>query len=398
MSSLDAAAPQAAQSTRLPAVLWPLLFGNLVIGSGVMVVPGALNDIRDSLQISTATAGQLISAAALVMCLGAPLLAAVVAGWDRRRLLALSMAWYGLLHLACITATSFAVLLPLRALAVISPAIFTPQAAACVGLLVPAEQRGRAITFVFLGWSIASVLGLPMGAYVGGTLGWRAAFALVGVMSLVSALWVWRSMPDGVKPPALSRAAWGETLRSPALMLCVLVTVLYSAGQFVVLSYMAPYFHAKVGITPGELGLLFMVFGIFGFIGNMVMSRYIDRIGASRAVMAGVIGMAITMLAWPLATSLLLAAVVIIPWGLGCFSSNSAQQARLVGIAAPLASASIALNSSAMYAGQAIGAATGGALIAVDAMDSLHWAGFGVLLVAMAVSAWATTFVHRHRA
>jgi len=398
LSSLDAAAPQAAQSTRLPAVLWPLLFGNLVIGSGVMVVPGALNDIRDSLQISTATAGQLISAAALVMCLGAPLLAAVVAGWDRRRLLALSMAWYGLLHLACITATSFAVLLPLRALAVISPAIFTPQAAACVGLLVPAEQRGRAITFVFLGWSIASVLGLPMGAYVGGTLGWRAAFALVGVMSLVSALWVWRSMPDGVKPPALSRAAWGETLRSPALMLCVLVTVLYSAGQFVVLSYMAPYFHAKVGITPGELGLLFMVFGIFGFIGNMVMSRYIDRIGASRAVMAGVIGMAITMLAWPLATSLLLAAVVIIPWGLGCFSSNSAQQARLVGIAAPLASASIALNSSAMYAGQAIGAATGGALIAVDAMDSLHWAGFGVLLVAMAVSAWATTFVHRHRA
>src|SRR3954452_5936273 len=87
---------------RLPAVLWPLLFGNFVIGSGVMIVPGALNDISSSLDVSVATAGQLISAAALMMCLGAPLLAAVVAGWDRRRLLALSMAWYGLLHFACV--------------------------------------------------------------------------------------------------------------------------------------------------------------------------------------------------------------------------------------------------------------------------------------------------------
>jgi predicted MFS family arabinose efflux permease len=381
----------------LPAVLWPLLFGNFVIGSGVMVVPGALNDIGSSLHVSVATAGQLISAAALLMCLGAPIFAAFVAGWDRRRLLALSMAWYGLLHLACIAAPNFATLLSLRVLAVISPAIFTPQAAACVGLLVPAEQRGRAITFVFLGWSIASVLGLPMGAYVGGTYGWRTAFALVAVMSLLSAVWVWRRMPDGVKPPALSRTAWAETFRSGALMLTVLVTVLYSAGQFVVLSYLAPYFKAKVGITPGELGLLFMWFGVFGFIGNMLMSRYIDRMGAPRAVMIGIAGMAVTMLAWPLGTSLVLAAVIIVPWALGCFSSNSGQQARLVGIAPPLAPASIALNSSAMYAGQAVGAAAGGWMIAQDAMDSLHWAGLFALLLSMIASTWASTFSHRTR-
>ncbi|HUR89206.1 MAG TPA: MFS transporter [Ramlibacter sp.] len=394
MLSTAQATASEAPSDKLPTVLWPLLFGNFVIGSGVMIVPGALNDISTSLEISVATAGQLISAGALLMCLGAPLLAAVVAGWDRRRLLALSMLWYGVFHLACIAASSFAALLPLRVVALIAPAIFTPQAAACVGLLVPPDQRGRAITFVFLGWSIASVLGLPMGAYVGGTLGWRSAFALVGIMSLVSALWVWRRMPDGVKPPALSRAAWVQTLGSRALMLCVLVTVLYSAGQFVVLSYMAPYFKAKIDITPGQLGLLFMWFGVFGFVGNMLMSKRIDKIGAPRAVMLGVTCMAVTLLVFPLATSLVLAAIVIIPWGLGCFSSNSAQQARLVGIAAPLASASIALNSSAMYAGQAIGAASGGWMIAQGSMDSLHWVGFVILLASMAVSAWASTFSH----
>ncbi|MEJ6023080.1 MFS transporter [Ramlibacter sp. PS4R-6] len=386
-----AAAPQA---ERLPAVLWPLLFGNFVIGSGVMVVPGALNDIQANLDISIATAGQLISAGALLMCLGAPLFAAFVAGWDRRRLLALSMAWYGIFHLACIAATSFAALLPLRVVALIAPAIFTPQAAACVGLLVPPEQRGKAITFVFLGWSVASVLGLPIAAYVGETLGWRSAFSLVALMSFVSALWVWRSMPDGVKPPALSLGAWKETFRSGALMLTVLVTVLYAAGQFVLFSYMAPYYKAKIGMTPGQIGLLFMWFGAFGFIGNVLMTRHIDRLGAPRAIMIAIAGMAASLLLWPLGTTIALVALIIIPWALGCFSSNSAQQARLVGIAPPLASASISLNSSAMYAGQAIGAAAGGWMIAQGRMDSLHWVGFVILLASMAVSWWATTFSH----
>jgi predicted MFS family arabinose efflux permease len=382
------------QDDRMPAVLWPLLFGNFVIGSGVMVVPGALNDIQSNLGVSVATAGQLISAGALLMCLGAPLLAAVVAGWDRRRLLTLSMIWYGLLHFACIAATSFAALLPLRVIALIAPAIFTPQAAACVGLLVPPEQRGRAITFVFLGWSVASVLGMPLAAYVGETLGWRSAFSLVALMSFASAVWVWRSMPDGVKPPALSRQAWSETFRSRALMLVVLVTVLYAAGQFVLFSYMAPYYKAKIGMTPGQLGLIFMWFGAFGFIGNFLMSRNIDRIGAPRAIMIAIAGMAFSLLVWPLATSIMLAALVVVPWALGCFSSNSAQQARLVGIAPPLASASIALNSSAMYAGQAIGAAAGGWLISQGQMDALHWVGFVILVASMAASAWATTFSH----
>jgi predicted MFS family arabinose efflux permease len=395
LSSTTAAAPA---NGALPAVLWSLLFGNFVIGSGVMVVPGTLNDISSNLDISVAKAGQLISAGALLMCLSAPLLAALVAGWDRRRLLALSMVWYGLMHLACTTSTTFAALLPLRVLTLISPAIFTPQAAACVGLLVPEQQRGRAITFAFLGWSVASVLGMPLGAFIGGTLGWRSAFAVVGIMSLASAWWVWRAMPNGIKPPALSMAAWAQTLRSPALMLCVLVTVLYAAGQFVLFSYFAPYYKLKIGITPGQLSLLFMWFGAFGFIGNIVMSRNIDRIGPSRAVMVGVGSMALSLLVWPLGTSISLAALVSIPWALGCFASNSAQQARLVALGPTLASASIALNSSAMYAGQALGAASGGWLISHDRMDDLHWAGFIGLLLSMAVSAWATRFARSSRA
>ena len=375
--------------TPLPTSLWALLFGNFVIGTGIMVVPGTLNDISHSLQISTATAGQLISAAALMVCLGAPVFATLIRNWDRRQLLALCMAWYGALHLLCATLPGFSSLLPLRILAVIPAAIFTPQAAACVGLLVPPTHRGRAITMVFLGWSVASVLGMPMAAWIGGTWGWRTAFILIGLLSFASALWVWRAMPDGVKPPALTLESWRSTLRSPALMLCIAVTALYSAGQFVLFSYFAPYFKTTLQTTPAQLSLLFGWFGAFGFLGNMLASRYIDRVGAPRMVLVCVGLMALSLLAWPLGTSLALAAVVCIPWALGCFSSNSAQQARLVGLGPTLAGGSIALNTSAMYAGQALGAAGGGWLIAADQMDALHWLGFGGLLAAMAVSMWA---------
>ncbi len=374
----------------LPPVLWPLLFGNFVIGAGVMVVPGTLNEISADLNVPVAGAGQLITVGGVVMCLGAPLLAAVVAGWDRRRLLALSMLWYALLHLACAAAPNLASLLPLRAIAVISPAIFTPQAASCVGLLVPPQERGRAITFIFVGWSLASVLGLPMAAYIGGTLGWRAAFGLIAVLSLASAAWVWRTLPDGVRPPALSREAWGRTFASRPLMLCIAVTVLYAAGQFVLLSYLAPFFRQMLNASAGVTSLLFMCFGAFGFLGNVLMSRHIDRIGADRAVLISVALMAVGFIAWPLASvSLLLAAIVLVPWGLGCFASNSAQQARLVGLAPTLASASIALNSSALYAGQAIGAAGGGWLILNAGFGVLHWAGLVALLAAMALSVLA---------
>lgn len=374
----------------MPAVLWPLLFGNYVIGSGVMAVAGTLNEISADLSVSIATAGQLISTGALLMCIGAPALAFFVSGWDRRRLLSLSMLWYAALHVACAVMPSYGALLPVRVITLISPAIFTPQATACIGLLVPPEQRGRAISFVFLGWAFASVLGMPMCALLGGLFGWRTAFFAIGALSLLSAWWIWVTMPDGVKPAAMSRDAWRRTLQSPALTLTVGVTLLSSAGQFTLMAYLAPYFRQVLQISPQSLSLTFLWFGAFAFIGNLLMSRFIDRIGAARGVLVSQAMMALAFALWSLGQTWGLALAIMVPWALGCFAANSAQQARLVGIAPALASGSVALNSSAMYAGQAVGAAVGGAMVEAGHMEALHVAGLVGLLLAMGCSIRAT--------
>ena len=373
----------------LAGARWSLLAGNFAIGCGVMVTAGTLNDLARGLQVSVAAAGQLIAVAAVVMALGAPLLAALVAGIDRRRLLTFALLWWAAGHALSALMPDYWPLLAVRAVTVLAAAVFTPQAAAAVGVMAPPEQRGRAVTFVFLGWSVSSVLGMPLHAWIGEAFGWRWAFALVGVLSAAAALGVWRTLPDGVRPAPLSRAAWLQVFTHPALMAVVAVSVFSAAGQFTLFSYFAPYYRQVLGATPAQISGMFLWFGALGVLGNVYIARHIDRLGAARAVALMLGCMALSLVLWPLGGSLPAMMAVLAPWALGCFASNSAQQARLVEAAPLLAPALIALNSSAMYAGQALGAASGGALMAARGYAPLHWVGLAWMLGAIALSVWA---------
>ena len=384
-----AASATAEGARRLAGARWSLMFGNFAIGCGVMVTAGTLNDLSRSLQVSAAVAGQLITVAGVVIALCAPLLAAVVAGIDRRRLLSAALLWLGAWHIVSALMPSFGWLLPVRAVSVLAAAVFTAQAAAALGVMAPPAQRGQAITFALLGWSLASVLGMPLSAWLGETFGWRWAFASIAGLALPAAVAVWRTLPDGVRPAALSRASWVQVFTDPGLMAIVMVTVLSAAGQFTLFTYFAPYYRQVLGASPAGISALFMGFGVVGVVGNVLLTRHVDRIGADRAVALALSCMALSLLLWPLGTSLALMMLVISPWALGCFSSNAGQQARLVAAAPVLAPALIALNSSAMFAGQALGAASGGAVMTPFGYGPLHWMGLAWMLAAIALSLWA---------
>ena len=371
-----------------PGVSWALMFGNFVIGCGVMAAPGTLNDMARSLQVSVALAGQVIAIAAATMAFGAPLLAGWVAGFDRRRLLALALLWYGVGHAMCALMPSYAALWPVRAATMLGAAVFTPQAAAAISVMAPLRERGRVMTFVFLGWSLASVLGMPMAAWLGETYGWQVAFNVIAAMAVVAAVWVHRVMPDGVRPAALSLRAWGQVLTHPVLMPMVLITALSGAGQFTLFTYFTPYYRGVLEAGPRQIAFLLMWFGMFGLVGNLVLTRVIDRVGPNIAVASTLSLMAASLLLWPLGVGLASTALILVPWGLGCFSSNSTQQARLSMAAPAAAPALLALNTSAIYLGQAAGAASGGWLIARGGFAPLHWVGLAWMLVAISLSVW----------
>jgi predicted MFS family arabinose efflux permease len=377
-----------------PPIVWAFLLGNLIIGTGVMLAPGLLNVLAADLKISVPTAGSIIGLSAVVICVGAPLFAMLTSRWDRRRLLAGSLVFGGVLHLLCALAPNFETLLPLRVVAVIAAAIFTPQAASTLGQVLPAERRAGAITFIFLGWSLASVAALPLAAWIGAHVGWRFTFAGYGALSILGAWAVARATPKDVQGIALSLSAWGQIFRHPVMPGLLLVTALSATGQFTTWGYFAPYTHAMIKPSPELFSVLLSVFGFAGLMGNVVASRNAARSGRAFGGAAWNVHLACASMALGFAILLsgaqlmgvFLAGSLI--WGVGVFASNSSQQARLAMADPNLAGASIALNTSMIYLGQAAGAFTGGAVISSAGFAALPWAGVVLMSAAVAVSVW----------
>jgi len=365
-------------------VLAALLFGNFVTGTGILLPAGMLSELARGFDVSVPAAGTLVLVSGLVVAAGAPLAAAFTSAVDRRWLLAASMLLYAVCHAASAFAPSFAVLIALRFVLAFPAAVFTPQAAASVGAL---ERRAGAITMIFIGWSLATVGGMPLGGFIAHAFGPRAALLIVALLSMLAWVGVARTVPRGVKIPALNLASWREVLNSKALMTVLLVTVLNGTGQFTFFTYLTPSLKASLAVDAPIMTVVLICYGSAATFGNIVVTRAVGRIGAAKSALLTLLAMSGGMVLWGAAAGSLwgvLAGAAI--WGLGTFATNSVQQARLAGIAPHLTSASIALNTSAIYFGQAAGAGTGGGLIKAGMMPELPWIGAAILLVAAAIS------------
>ncbi len=370
--------------------LWALLLGNLVIGTGVLLPAGMLTAFMADFAVDAGRAGQLMLVGGIVVGIGAPLLAGWTSRIDRRILLAFALSLYAAGHIGATLTTDFTTLLVLRAITLIGAAIFTPQAAATVGLMVPAAQRGSAIAFIFIGWSLASVAGIPVGALLAETIGWQRTFTALGALSAAMAVIVWRCVPGGLVTPRIDLAAWGRVLTNPVLLIVLGVTLLSMSGQFTLFTYLSPLLKGPYAASAQAVSVTFLIVGGLGVVGNFVGARIAGRIGIDATIAIALLlmaaGLAIIGLGSGNLTVFLIGGAL---WGLGGFASNSLQQSRLVAIAPALASATVALNTSVVYLGQSLGSASGGRL--VDAASHLMpWAGAAFMLAAVALSLWAS--------
>ena len=370
-------------ASTIRASLLALAFGNFMIGTGTLIVPGMLPQLAEGLGVTLPHAGLLVTAFAAAVCVGAPILASTTSRFDRRSLLAATLALYFAGHLAAALVSSYPAMLAVRIVSSVGAALFTAQAAAAASLIVPAEQRGRAIAFVFLGWSIASVAGVPLGAYVGATWGWRAGFALVALGCAVAAGAVWLLIPRGLRVKPVDTAMWRAILGNRALLALLAVTALFMAATFALFCYLVPAAQAFVGASPALVSGLLAIFGA----GNVVL-LCLALMTASHVL-------------WPFTRgSVALLATMVLLWGLGGFAANSAQQARLVAIAPSQASVSISLNTSAVFLGQAAGAAAASALIAHvpgrEGFAAIPWISVPLLVVAIGLSLFASLKMRAH--
>jgi MFS transporter, DHA1 family, inner membrane transport protein len=370
--------------------LWALLLGNLVIGTGVLLPAGMLTAFMADFAVDAGRAGQLMLAGGLVVGIGAPLLAGWTSRIDRRHLLSFALALYAIGHVGATLTSDFTALLVLRAITVIGAAIFTPQAAATVGLIVPAAGRAGAIAFIFIGWSLASVAGIPMGSLLADAIGWQSTYVGLAALAAATAVIVWRTVPQGLVTPRIDLAAWGRVLGNPVLIIVLCVTLLSMAGQFTLFTYLSPVLKGPYGASANAVAVTFLIVGGLGVVGNFAGSRVAGRLGVDLTIGIALglmaTGLVIIALGYGNLTLFLLGGCL---WGLGGFASNSLQQSRLVALAPPLASATVALNTSVVYLGQSLGSAAGGQLVGNHGAV-MPWAALAFMIAALGCSVVAS--------
>jgi MFS transporter, DHA1 family, inner membrane transport protein len=344
-----------------------LMLGNIVTGCSVLAPAGMLGELSSGLDISIRTAGLLITFGAIVLCIGSPVSAWLTSRIERRTLLTITLAVLAFTNFASAFAPDYTSLLVIRLVMLAVGALYTPQAAGTAGLIVPEQKRGSTIAYIFLGWSLAAAVGLPLITFIASRYGWRAVYGGIGVMGCISFLLLAWRLPGGLMGAPVDLKTWADVGRNRLIMLLLSITTLQMSGQFVVFTFMGPLLAKLTGAGPDAIALVFACYGVCGFIGIAIATRIVDSWGAWKTsvlftalMLTGVTGWALTAGIYPLMV------VSVAIWGLGFASTNSMQQVRLVGAAPSLASASVSLNTSVLYVGQAVGSAIGGFLYARD--------------------------------
>ena len=362
------------------------MLGNFVNGTAVLAPAGMLSELSSGLDVSIRDAGLLITFGAIVLCIGSPLTAWLTSRIERRALLSATLAMLALSNAASALAPDYATLLVIRLIMLAVGVLYTPQAAGTAALIVSAERRGGAIAYIFLGWSLAAAIGLPLVTFIASRYGWRVAYGGIGAITCLSfLLLVWR-LPGGLIGAPVDLRTWVDVGRNRLIVLLLLTTTLQISGQFVVFTYMGPLLARLTQAGPDAVGLVFATFGVFGFIGNVIATRLVDSWGSFRTSLLFMTLLLTGACIWALGAgnfAIMTAAVAL--WGLGFASTNSMQQVRLIGAAPALGSASVSLNTSALYIGQAIGSAVGGALFARDLLFAAGYAAAGFIALALFV-------------
>ncbi len=375
----------------IPAML-ALALGGFGIGTTEFVTMGLLPDIAWGMKVSEPTAGHAVSAYALGVVVGAPVIAALCARVPRKRLLMALMAAFTLGNAASVLAPSFGTFVAARFVSGLPHGAYFGVASLAAATLAPVGQRAKAVAAVMLGLSAANVVGVPAATWMGQHLGWRDAYVVVAVIGVATVAAIARFVPEltGIRmtDPRTELGALGKS----QVLLTLLVGAVGFGGMFAVYTYITTTLTDVAGMRLGFVPIVLMLFGLGMVAGNIIGGVLTDR-GVNRAVFAALLSMLVILAAF------IAAAHNPVTAGLGAFLVGAsgaalapALQTRLMDVAHEAQTLAAALNHAALNIANAAGAWLGGLVIAAGlgytapAAVGAGLATLGVLLFAVTVA------------
>lgn len=346
-----------------------LALGTFAIGIEGFVVASLLPEIAGDTGVSLVQAGYLVVTYAFAYAIGAPIIAAITGGLDRRLVLAGSALVFVLGALLASIAPTYMLLLIARLLIAVVAGLYAATAQATAVAISEPHHRARAISVIVGGTTLAVAFGAPLGAFISSYAGWRGTYLFIALIGVLATLIVWLLLPRGLYADKMTLAKRLSVIRHPGLLPALLTMLLYMTSGFAVYTYIAVVAVQGVGLGREYLPIILLAFGVGAALGNFIGGQLADRLGATKTVIAASIlnTAALLIVSWimtlphEIAGTLLIGHMVL--WGVIAWMFPPAQASRILAIAPESAPLALSLNYSALYLGVAIGSMIGGLVI-----------------------------------
>jgi len=368
-----------------------LLLAVFCIGIDLYVVAALIPTMATDLGEHVAALGLIVSAYALPNALLAPVFGPLSDRLGRRLAMLGGMAFFAVTVAGSALAPTLPVLVALRALNGLGAAVAVPALFAYAGDLPTVTQRARAIGNLSMGYPLASLLGLPLGALLAGATSWRATFLAVAALAAVATFLIWRLPAD--RPKGTAVIGYGEGLRlavgDRAVLSVLAVTFVWFLGPTGMFTFMGAFFQNAFGLDVSRIGIVFIVLGLVGVASARLSGRFTATIGARRAVLLGIACFGTAVFVLPSTPPYLpLALLVFSVWVFGTWFGLPAQQSIAAGLNARARGTVMAFNSSAFNLAAVISPAMAGAVIAAGDFRLL-----GTWTAGLAAIAFVTAYV-----
>ena len=392
-------APRVGHLQYSPRRRWFALLALALGGFGIGVtefvsmglLPNIAQDLLPTLYASNsadanATAGHLISAYALGVVVGAPTIAAAAARWPRKRLLTVLVACFVIGNLATAVLPSFGWVLAARFVSGLPHGAYFGIASLVAATLMGPGMRARGVAFVLSGLTIANVIGVPIGTYLGQNFGWRSAFWLVTVIFAATLVAILATVPFQAGNPESTIRNELRAFSRPQIWLTLAMASIGFGGMFAVYSYVAPVVTDVTGLGAEVVPLVLVTFGVGMTIGNFIGGWAADK-SVTRSLLLFMPGIGLACLAFGL-TAASVPGLFISIFFIGAFVSAASPtiQARLMDVAHDSQSIAAALNHSALNLGNSLGAFLGGIVIAAGfGYIAPAWVGIGLSIAGVSI-------------
>ncbi|MFG3525335.1 MFS transporter [Streptomyces sp. NPDC047917] len=373
----------------MPLALLALAIGAFGIGTTEFVIMGLLPEVAADFQVSIPTAGFLVTGYALGVVLGAPLMTALGTRITRKRMLVLLMGLFVVGNVVSAVAPVFGVMLVGRVIASLAHGAFFGIGTVVAADLVAPRKRAGAIAMMFTGLTVANVVGVPLGTYIGQSVGWRTTFFVVAAIGVVGLLGVARLVPEQPRNEAVRLRDELAAFRNVQVLLAMGMTVLGFGGVFAAITYITPMMTEVAGYSTSSVTWLLVLLGLGMVGGNLIGGKFADRrLMPLLYVSLGALAVVLALFTLTAHNKITAAVTIVLIGGLG-FATVPPLQKRVLDQAAGAPTLASAANIGAFNLGNALSAWLGGIVIAAGlGYTAPNWVG-----AALAVSALALAIV-----